>query len=144
MSHPAAEPSVTPEEPTRSIGDIVGDIAGDLSTLVRQEIDLAKTELTAELKTQGTKAGKGAGFLAGAGVAGWFTLLFLSWVLIFALGNVMDAVWAALIVTILWGIAAAVLASMGRKKLKQVDPPKMEQTAQTLKEDKEWLKTRNG
>ncbi|SDQ47686.1 phage holin family protein [Quadrisphaera sp. DSM 44207] len=139
MSHPAAQPLRTHEEaPTRSIGEIVGDIAGGLSTLVRQEIALAKTEL----KEEAGKAGKGVGMLAGAGLAGWFTLLFLSWVLIFALDYLMPIVLAALIVTALWGIAAAVLASRGRKELKRVDP-KLDLTAKTLKEDAEWLKTRS-
>ena len=135
MSHPLHEEPAQP----RSVGEIVGDIAADLSKLVRQEIDLAKTEIKAEA----TKAGKGAGFLAGAGVAGWFLLIFLSLTLMFALDHVMDIVWAALIVAVVWGVVAAVLASSGRKKLKQVDP-KLEATTQTLKEDAQWVKTRNG
>ena len=135
MSHPLHEEPAQP----RSVGEIVGDIATDLSKLVRQEIDLAKTEIKAEA----TKAAKGAGFLAGAGVAGWFLLIFLSLTVMYALDHVMDIVWAALIVAVVWGIVAAVLASSGRKKLKQVDP-KLEATTQTLKEDAQWVKTRNG
>ena len=135
MSHPAHEE----QAPQRSVGEIVGDIAADLSKLVRQEIDLAKTEI----KTEAAKAGKGAGFLAGAGVAGWFLLIFLSLTVMYALDHVMDIVWAALIVAVVWGIVAAVLASSGRKKLKEVDP-KLEATSQTLKEDAQWVKTRNG
>lgn len=125
----------------KSIGEIVGDIAKDLTALVRQEIELAKTEVKGEV----SKAGKGAGMLAGAGVAGHLMLIFLSVTIMFALGTFMDLLWAALIVTVIWAIVAAVLAASGRKKLKQVDP-KLEATTQTLKEDAQWAKTvtRNG
>ncbi|MEA3552183.1 phage holin family protein, partial [Pseudarthrobacter sp. C1] len=57
-----------------SLGELLGDVTRDLSTLMRQEVELAK----AELKQSATKAGKGSGMLAGAGVAGHFVLVFLS------------------------------------------------------------------
>ena len=129
-------PTGDPTE-TRSVGEIVGDIASDLSTLVRQELQLAKTEL----KTEATKAGKGAGLLGGAGVAGNLFLVFTSLFVMFLLGEVMDLQWAALIVAVVWAVVAAVLASMGRKQLKQVDPT-LETTTQTLKEDAQWASTR--
>lgn len=124
------------DEP-RSVGDIVGDVARDLSTLVRQELALAKSEV----KTEATKAGKGAGLLGGAGVAGHLFLVFISLFFVFLLGRVMDLDWASLIVALVWAVAAAVLASAGRKKLKQVDPS-LEATTQTLKEDAQWASTR--
>ena len=121
---------------SRSIGDIVGAITRDLSTLVKQELDLAKTEM----KQEATKAGKGAGMLGGAGLAGWFTLLFLSLFLMYVLADWFDDLkWAALVVTVLWGIIAAVLAMAGKKELKRVDP-KLETTQRTLKEDVQWAK----
>ena len=58
----------------RSLGEIVGDISHDLTTLVKQELELAKTEL----KEEAGKAGKGAGLLGGAGVSGLLALIFLS------------------------------------------------------------------
>lgn len=119
----------------RSLGEIVGDITRDLNTLVRQELDLAKTEA----KQEAARAGKGAGLLAGAGVAGNLALVFVSLMLMFLLDNVMGIEWAALIVTLLWAIVAAVLASTGRKQLKKVDP-KLETTQRTLKEDAQWAK----
>ncbi|MCU1436309.1 MAG: hypothetical protein JWR71_3034, partial [Pseudarthrobacter sp.] len=64
-----------------SLGDLLGEVTRDLSTLMRQEVELAK----AELKESGSKAGKGGGMLAGAGVAGHFVLLFLSIALWYAL-----------------------------------------------------------
>lgn len=119
----------------RSMGDIVGDIAKDVSALVRQEMDLAKVEM----KQEATKAGKGAGMLGGAGVAGHMALLFLTFTLVFLLDNWMPLELAALIMTAVWGIIAAVLAARGRKELKQVDP-KLETTQRTLKEDVQWAK----
>ena len=111
-----------------SLGELLGDVTRDLSTLMRQEVELAK----AELKQSATKAGKGSGMLAGAGVAGHFVLLFLSLGLMFALGALMPLGWAALIVAVVWGIIAAVLASIGRKELKQVKG--LPQTGETLSE----------
>jgi uncharacterized membrane protein YqjE len=132
-----AEPVPGPSE-GRSLGEIVGDIAQDLTTLVRQELELAKTEAKAEAK----KAGKGAGLLGGAGVAAHLLLIFLSAAAMFALGRVMDLDWAALIVAVFWAVVAAVLAAAGRARLRQVDPT-LETTTQTLKEDARWAKTRS-
>lgn len=134
MSTPAGP---APGQPTdqRSLGEIVGDVASDLSTLIKQEMDLAKVEMKEEV----AKAGKGAGLLGGAGVAGHFVLLFLSLTIVFAL-DVGLPLWAsALIVTALWGIAAAVLAVTGRAALKRSNP-QLPQTQQTLKEDAAWAR----
>ena len=117
-----------------SLGELLGDVTRDLSTLMRQEVELAK----AELKQSATKAGKGSGMLAGAGVAGHFVLVFLSLGLMFALGALMPLGWAALIVAVVWGIIAAVLASIGRKELKQIKG--MPQTGETLSEIPPTLK----
>ena len=68
-----------------SLGDLLGEVTRDLSTLMRQELELAK----AELKQTASRAGKGGGMLAGAGVAGHFVLLFLSVALWYALGQLM-------------------------------------------------------
>jgi uncharacterized membrane protein YqjE len=123
-----------PDE-TRSLGEIVGDISTDLSTLVRQEMELARTEL----KQEAAKAGKGAGMLGGAGVAGLLTLLFLSLALTWLLDNWMPVELAALITAALWGIAAAVLAQRGRQELKEAEP-QLPKTQQSLKEDARWAK----
>jgi uncharacterized membrane protein YqjE len=120
---------------SRSIGDIVGAITRDLSTLVKQELELAKTEM----KQEATKAGKGAGLLGGAGVAGHLFLIFFSLFAMFLLSRVMDYDWAALIVAAVWGIVAAVLAMRGKKELQQVNPS-LETTQRTLKEDVRWAK----
>ncbi|UUL76516.1 phage holin family protein [Pseudarthrobacter sp. Fe7] len=117
-----------------SLGELLGDVTRDLSTLMRQEVELAK----AELKQTTSRAGKGAGMLAGAGVGGHFVLLFLSLALMFALGAIMALGWAALIVAVIWAIIAAVFASTGRKELKQIKG--LPQTSETLAEIPPTLK----
>jgi len=121
-----------------SVGELISEVTSDLSTLMRQELDLAK----AEIKTEVAKAGKGAGLLGGAGYAGHLTVLFLSLTLMWALGDLFDHLaWGALVVALIWGIAAAVLYVKGREQLKRVNP-KPEQTVETLKEDVQWAKNR--
>ena len=117
-----------------SLGELLGDVTRDLSTLMRQEVELAK----AELKQSTSRAGKGAGMLAGAGVGGHFVLLFLSLALMWALGAIMPLGWSALIVAVIWAIIAAVLASISRKELKQIKG--LPQTGETLSEIPPTLK----
>ena len=121
----------------RSLGDIVGSITSELSTLVRQEIALAKAEATQDAKT----AGKGVGLLAGAGVAGHLFLVALTGLVVIALGGAIGYGWSALIVTVVWAVVAAVLALRGRKELTKIPPP-LETTQASLKEDVQWLKNR--
>lgn len=102
--------------PDRSIGELMGDVSRDLSTLLRQEVELAK----AELRESGTRAGKGAGLLAGAAVGGFFTLMFVSITLWWGLGLVIGNVWSAVVVAVLWAIVAAVLAVAGRNEVARV------------------------
>jgi Flp pilus assembly protein TadB len=137
MSAGPGEPvgGATGDEQTRSAGAIVGDISRDMSTLVRQEVELAKTELKQEM----TKAGKGAGMFGGAGVAGHLMLLFLSLALTFLLDDWLPVELGALITAILWGVVAAVLAARGRKQI-QTANMQLPKTQATLKEDVRWAK----
>ncbi|GAA3993835.1 phage holin family protein [Thermobifida alba] len=142
VPQPSSEPRVRePERRDESLGELLSTAMGDLQKLFRQEVNLAK----AELREEGVKAGKAAGMLAGAAVAGLLFLVLASFALVYALANVMDAGWAALIVAALWAIAAAVLAVLGRNRMREVSP-KPEQTVETLKEDAQWAKhpTRSG
>jgi hypothetical protein len=110
-----------------SIGDLLSDISSDLSTLMRQEVALAKAELSQSAK----QAGKGAGMLAGAGVAAHMVLLFVSIALWWSIGNATGRGWSALIVAAIWAIIAAILASTGRKEMKNVTG--VPRTADTVK-----------
>jgi uncharacterized membrane protein YqjE len=120
----------------RGTGDLVKELSQQVTTLVRQEVELAK----AEVGEKGKKAGVGAGLLGGAGVAGLLALGSLTAFLILALDGVMPNWAAALIVTAVWGAVAGVLALRGRHKVQEVGSPAPEKTIETLKEDKEWLK----
>jgi hypothetical protein len=99
-----------------SIGELLSDITTDMSTLLRQEVELAK----AELRQSASRASKGAGMLAGAGVGGHFVLMFLSIAAWWGIGDSTGHGWSALIVAVIWAIIAAVLAVIGRNDLKQV------------------------
>jgi hypothetical protein len=137
--HPAApagsHAAAPPPADDRSLGEIFSDVANDLSTLIKQEMELAKTEMKDEAK----KAGKGAGLLGGAGVAGHMVLLFLSLTAVFALDEGLPLWASALIVTVVWAIIAAVLASTGRSALRRSNP-QLPKTQQTLKEDAAWAR----
>ena len=123
----------------RPIGELVKDLSQQTSTLVRKELELAR----AELQQQGKVAGKGAGLLGGATVAGLLALGALSAALIALLDKAM-AIWvAALIVMALWAIVALVLAQAGRTSMQRATPP-APQTVETVKEDIQWAKNPTG
>jgi hypothetical protein len=136
---PAPDTRAGEDPKETSIGQLISDISDDLSRLFRQEVELAK----AEVRQEATKAGKAAGMLGAAGFAGYMTVLLLSLALVYALSNVMDAGWAALIVAVVWGIVGAVLYANGRTKLRTVSPVPR-QTVETIKEDAQWLKNPSG
>ena len=136
-AYPPPEGVAHPDVAEVSVGQLLSEVTRDLSTLMRQELDLAK----AEIKQEVTKTGKGAGMLGGAGFAGYMVLLFLSIALWWGLANVMNEAWAALIVALLWAVIGAVLYVRGRAQLRAVHP-KPEQTVETLKEVPDALKGR--
>jgi uncharacterized membrane protein YqjE len=122
----------------RPVGDLVKQLASQTSTLVRQELDLAK----AEMSEKATVAGKGAGLLGGAAAVGLLAAGSLTACLILALSEVIPDWLAALIVALVMGAIAAVLALQGRNRIRAATPPVPEQTVETVKEDVEWAKTR--
>jgi uncharacterized membrane protein YqjE len=130
---PTAPRTTTSDEP--SIGELLSEISTDVSQLVRDEIELAK----AEIKQESSKAGKAVGMLGGAGYAGHLVLLLGSLTAIFALAHVVDIAWAALIITAVWAVIAAVLYTTGRKRLRTVNL-KPERTVESLKEDAQWAR----
>ncbi|MDG4824794.1 phage holin family protein [Asanoa sp. WMMD1127] len=131
--------TAAPESPAeRSFGDLMGEVTRDLSTLVRQEVELAK----AELKQEGAKAGKAAGMYGGAALAGYMVLLFLSIALWWGLSNVMDQGWAALIVAVIWAVAAAALYVVARNQMREVRG--LPRTAETVKDIPPALKPDTG
>ena len=132
---PAGVPPADSKAASNSLGDLIGDVAQDLSTLMRQELELAK----AELRESGKRAGKGAGMYGGAAVAGLFVLAFLSIALWWALGAYLTGFgWSAVIVAVIWAIVAAVLFARAKKEMEAVRG--MPRTAETVKKIPESLK----
>jgi hypothetical protein len=120
-----------PDPSLRSVGEVLGDITSDLSTLMRQEVELAK----AEIRETADHAKAAGGMFAGAGVAGHLALIFLSLALWWALGDLIDSLgWSALVVGLLWAVVAGVLAAMGRTRLKRATPvaPRTVDTAKDI------------
>jgi len=111
----------------RSIGELFSAISADLSTLIRQELALAK----AEVRQSATRAGKGAGLLGGAGYAAGMVLLFLSIAAWWGIGQWTGNAWSGVIVAVVWAIIAAILYSVGRSKLREVEG--VPQTTETAK-----------
>jgi hypothetical protein len=138
MTTQSGEPTARARAAEASPGELASEVAKDMSTLVRQEVALAKSELQQEAKTAGTAVGA----FGGAGFAGYFVLVFLSLAMMWALGSIMALGWAALIVAAVWAVIAGVFALVGRRKLKGFNP-KPERTIETVKEDVQWAKTRN-
>ena len=110
----------------RSIGELLADVTSDLSTLLRQELALAK----AEARQSFVRAGTGAGLLVGAVVAAQLFLVFLSVSAWWGLGKYVGNDWSALIVAVVWAVVAGVLALVGKKKLQQIRG--LEHTTETL------------
>ncbi len=122
----------------KSLGELVATATRDLSTLVHQEILLAK----AEIKQDVAAAGKGAGLFGGAGFAGVFALVFLSISAAYGISSLGVPLGCGFFaVGALYLVAAAVLALSGKKKIGQLSPP-AERTKQTVKDDVEMLKGR--
>ena len=133
------DPTLPPHPDSRpSVGELFSDVAGDLSTLIRQEVELAK----AELRQSATRAGKGAGMLAGAGVSGHMVLLFASVAAWWGIGDTTGHGWSALIVAAIWLIVAVILGLVGRREISSV--PGVPQTAQTVKKIPDAIRGNEG
>jgi uncharacterized membrane protein YqjE len=120
----------------RSTGDLVKQLSEQTSTLVRQEVELAKLELT----EKGKQAGVGAGILGGAGLVAMLGIVALTAALIAGLAEAMDVWGAALIVGVVYIAVAGMLVLLGRDRVRRGMPPKPEETIETVKEDVEWAR----
>ncbi|MFD0787335.1 phage holin family protein [Micromonospora azadirachtae] len=118
------------KERTQSVGELLGDVTRDMSTLVRQEVQLAKVEL----REEATQAGKAGAMFGVAALAGFLVVLFLSYAAWWGLSNVMDQGWAALIVAGFWAVVTAVTLVMGRSKMRRIGGvlPRTQETARQV------------
>ena len=122
----------------RSTAELMKQLASETSTLVRQELELARAEMT----QKGKRAGIGAGMFGGAGVAALLALGAFTAFLILALDGFMPNWLAALLVAVLWGAIAGALALVGRERVREAAPPMPEQAVESVKEDVELVKSR--
>jgi Putative Actinobacterial Holin-X, holin superfamily III len=120
------------------MGELVKQLGEEVSILVRQELELARAEMTAKAR----QAGIGLGELSSGGIAALFALGALTACIIAALALTMPVWAAALIVAAVYAVIAAVLLLVGRQQLGRAAPPVPERTQQTIKEDVEWARTR--
>jgi F0F1-type ATP synthase assembly protein I len=122
------------QRPERSLGELLGELSSDLSLLFRQEVALAKEEI----KTEGRKAQRAGIAFGAAAVVGLLAGVALVMTLGFALDQLMPSWLGFLIVTVVLGIVAAVMAKRGQAVAKEIEPMP-EKTMETLKEDAQWL-----
>jgi uncharacterized membrane protein YqjE len=162
MSTPVGSDNRQHELRDESTTDLVKQLADETKTLVKQELELARSELTrvgegvvtlarqelqlakAEMGEKGKKAGAGAGLM---GIAGGIALLAggaLTAFLILALDGVMPNWLAALAVSVAYGVIAAVVFYAGRDRVREAGPLVPEKTVDSLKEDVQWAKTQIG
>jgi len=121
-----------------SVADLAKQLSEQTTRLVRQEVELAK----AELSIKGKRAGMGAGMFGGAALFGLFAFGALTAAIIAALDTAMATWLAALIVAVVYAAVAGIAALSGKKKVDEALPPVPEETVESVKEDVQWTKTR--
>ncbi len=121
-----------------SVAELVKQLSEQASRLAQQEVQLAK----AELAVKGKRAGIGAGMFGGAGVFGFYMLGALTAAAILGLATAVVAWLAALIIAVVLGGVAGLLALQGKNKVQQATPPVPEQASESVKEDVQWAKTK--
>ena len=132
---PRATPSPPAMRDNRSLGDLLKELLGETRTLIKQEVQLAKTEAS----QKASKAGKHIGFLVAGGAVAFGGFLALVMALGFLLAVLLDAAWLGFLITgLLVLLAGGLLVQKGRKGLARTDFS-LDHTAQTLQEDKTWM-----
>jgi uncharacterized membrane protein YqjE len=131
----APEDPTKPKEPDKSLGELFGDLSSEFGDLLKTQVELAKVEIRTEAK----KMGRTAGVFGGAAVAGYMALVLLSFAVVWALENVIDAGLAFFIVGAVYAAVAAVLYANGRKHMREVNVVP-EQAVASVKEDVQWAR----
>jgi uncharacterized membrane protein YqjE len=121
----------------RPIGDLLGRLASETTTLVRQELELAK----AEMREKGRTAAPGVGMMGAAAAVALLAAGTLTAFLVLLIAIVLDAWLSALLVGASLAVVAFVLFRLGRERVEEASPPIPEQTIETVKEDVQWAKT---
>jgi MFS family permease len=121
-----------------SMAELVKQLSEQTSRLARQEVELAQAELT----MKGKRAGIGLGMFGGAGAIGFYALGALVAAAVLALATAVTSWLSALIVAVVLGAIAGVMALQGKNKVQEATPPIPEQTTESVKEDVQWAKSR--
>jgi hypothetical protein len=125
-----------PREPDASLPELISRLISQSSTLFREELQLAKTELRQEIR----KAGRAGGMFGAAAATGFLAVLLLSFAAAWGLGDLTEQPWLGfLIVGVIWAIVAGVLAMQGKSAADEVDPS-LPETTKSVKEDVQWAK----
>jgi uncharacterized membrane protein YqjE len=135
-SGPPAPPDGRPALRERPAAELVRDLSTQVSTLVRQELELAKVELAAK----GKQAGIGAGMFGGAGLLALYGVGAITAAAILALSTAIAGWLAAIVVAIVWFAIAGVLALLGKSRTQRAVPPAPEQAVASVKEDVRFTK----
>lgn len=122
----------------RPVRELFRELSDQTTTLVRQELELAKLELA----QKGRRAGIGAGMFGAAGVVGLYAVGALTACVVLALATAVTGWLAALIVAAAYGLVAGGLALSGSSKVAQALPPAPEQATESVKEDVRWTTTK--
>ncbi|MGH2891857.1 MAG: phage holin family protein [Solirubrobacteraceae bacterium] len=122
----------------RPVAELLKELSEQTSTLVHQELELAKLELA----QKGKRAGIGAGMFGGAGVVGLYAVGALTAAVVLLLATAITGWLAALIVAAAYGLLAGGLALAGRSQVQQATPPVPQQATESVKEDVQWAKAK--
>ncbi|WP_432536680.1 phage holin family protein [Kineococcus arenarius] len=133
---PGPGPVASSTPPGESVGQLVSDLTQQVSRLVRDEVQLAKMDLT----EKGKKAGKGLGAFSVAGLLAFFGIAALVTTAIAALSLVLDVWLSALIVAVVLLAVAAVAALVGKKEVQQATPPVPQASVDSVKADVDAVK----
>lgn len=162
MASSSTEQTRESELNDQSTSELVKQLASETTTLVKQELDYARSEASrigeavvtlarqelqlakAEMVEKGRTAGPGFGMIGAAGAAALLAAGTLTAFIVLALDGVMPNWLAALLVAIVWGVVAGVLYSTGKGRVEKAGPLVPEQAVETLKEDVQWAKTQMG
>ena len=137
-SQPGLQPVTEPKQADRSLGELFADLGGELGTLVRKELELAKTEARTEVR----RVSQAGASFAVAAVAGLLALMFVSSALAWLLDQWINRALSFLIVAVIWAVVGFVAVRIGQRRAQHIEA--IPQTVETLKEDVEWAKQQKG
>jgi len=133
-SSAGASPATEPKRPEATLGELVNEMTSELSTLVRQELELAKAETRVEI----ARTAKAGGMFAGAGLAAWMAIVMLSLAIAWLLDQGINRALAFALVGVVWAVGGLLLYLAARKRVERIEG--LPETRESIKEDVQWAK----